>query len=756
MRVSILALCASVAVSAGAVGHGFDSFQSSRDDAPAAPLRLDSPRTDRTSRLATAGQTLVAQANPPPAVSPAPLQLPADTRAPPAVNATPVNATPGTTAPAVAVDESALRYFAQRGDTARLQAEIARLRALYPNWQPPANPLAGPQNSDPQLESFWQLYAQGKFPELRKAIADRQVKEPNWQTPADLVDRLKLAEARAQLIADSDSKHHEAVIKIAADNPSLLTCAEVDVLWRVAEALASFDKAGRARDAYLYVLNNCSNTDERVATVQKASALLPAAMIEDLLGREKTGPDGKPEFDRIRDDIARRLIGEGDGDAKLVVPAAYLARLENLASSNNSASDALLLGWYYYRRANMPLSEQWFRRAWTREDDASASQGLALVLIDRKASAEAEAVIFRWRDASDDAKGVYLAAAANLLATDPPVEIDATVMQRMAPFVVANRDAAAAQQFGWYARAFAQPQTAAEWFKLALTWKSDNEPAAYGLALSRYDLQDKQGLAELKRVWGGDSERIQTVGDAGSSPATRRLRPTRTEAVDRATPAPVAARPPVADRQPRAVQPRPATQRPLPDAPVALVRARTATSAGSAPGNGRCSATQNPEALAPADALNRGWCLMNINRPVEAAMSFEIALRSPNAKIREDAAYGQSLAYLRYGLTDKAAVASSKAPQSRARSVELQKSILADRAVGAFKLGRYRETLMALDQRSQIAPEQYDLMGLRGYSYMSMKRYADARQIFEALAQAGDKTGLRGMADLDDVLNPGN
>ncbi|WP_404289018.1 hypothetical protein ACD578_23600 [Microvirga sp. RSM25] len=36
------------------------------------------------------------------------------------------------------VDESALRYFASQGDTRRVNAEIARLRALYPNWTPPA------------------------------------------------------------------------------------------------------------------------------------------------------------------------------------------------------------------------------------------------------------------------------------------------------------------------------------------------------------------------------------------------------------------------------------------------------------------------------------------------------------------------------------------------------------------------------------------------------------------------------------------
>jgi len=751
MRISTLALSASVALTIGAFGLNHSDYRVPGVDYDSVASIPGNPRMDRTSRLPVTQPVLLAQAGPPTIAPPAP-QMPSapNTVAPQIMAQTPAPVA-APVAPA-AVDESALRYFASRGDTARLQAEISRLRALYPNWSPPSNPLAGAQNADPQLESMWQLYAQARFPDVRKAIADRQAKEPGWQPPADLLERLKVAEARGQLVVDSDGKRFDSVVKIAAENPSLLTCSEVDVLWRVAEALASTDKASRARDAYLYVLNNCSNTDERLATVQKAAALLPAAMIDDLLSREKTGPDGQPEFEKIRDDIGRRLVGEGNGDAKFVVPASYLFRLEKVATTNNSASDALLLGWYYYRRENVAVAEQWFRRAWTREDSASASQGLALVLIGRKVPAEAEAVIYRWRDASDDAKAVYLAAAANLLAIDPPVEIDATVLQRMAPVVLAAKDAAAAQQFGWYARAFGQPKTAAEWFQLALTWKTDDEPSAYGLALSQNDLKNTRAVAELQRLWGPRSERIRTLGETRPV-AARGVAQPRTVVTEVETAAPVVTETRVVAREPQTQTRAPMRSQAATAQPV---RATRSQAPASRPNNGQCTTTQNPESMAPNDALNRGWCLMNINRPVEAAMSFGVALRSPNEKTREDAAYGQSLAYLRSGLTDKAAVASSQAPQSRERSIELQKSILSDRAVGAFKLGRYRETLMALDQRSQISPEQYDLMGLRGYSYMSLKRYADARQIFQALAQAGDTTGLRGMADLDDLLNPGN
>lgn len=164
------------------------------------------------------------------------------------------------------VDESALRYFASKGDTARLEAEIARLRALYPNWTPPQDPLAVPQNSDAQLETMWRLYSEGRYAEVRRAIAERQSTDPDWQVPTDLLERLNVAEARARLVNASDLKQYETVIQVGAGTPSLLTCSDNDVLWRVAEAFAETKRPNRARDAYLYILKNCDNEPERLAT----------------------------------------------------------------------------------------------------------------------------------------------------------------------------------------------------------------------------------------------------------------------------------------------------------------------------------------------------------------------------------------------------------------------------------------------------------------------------------------------------------
>ena len=138
---------------------------------------------------------------------------------------------------------------------------------------------------------------------------------------------------------------------------------------------------------------------------------------------------------------------------------------------------------------------------------------------------------------------------------------------------------------------------------------------------------------------------------------------------------------------------------------------------------------------------------MELNRPMEAAQSFAVAVDAGDGGLSEDAAYGQSLAYLRLGLTDRAAVAATQAPMSSVRARELQASILADRAIQAFQADRYRETLLYLDQRMQVQQEPVDLMVLRGYSYINLNRPYDALRIFEAAAATGSRDASRGLAD---------
>ena len=642
----------------------------------------------------------------------------------PAPDGTAANApaNPAAKAPQPQVDETALRYFASKGDTKRLEAEIARLKALYPQWTPPENPLAPGQAGDPQLDQVWKLYSDGKLAEVRKAIADRQAAQPGWQPPADLLARLAVAEAREQLVNASDLKQYDAVIRIGSANSSLLTCGDVDVLWRVAEAFAQTERKDRARDAYLYVLNNCTKPEERIATIQKALPLLARADLDQLLATEQKTPDGKGEFASVRNDIARQSLANGDADPKLVVAPADIATVQALADQGGLAADDLLLGWYYVRRENPKEAENWFSKAHDKENNAAASQGLALALIQLDRPADAEDILYPWRDTNDDTRSVYLAAVANLLAVTPQAPLSPDVLQRMVQAIYAAKDAAAAQQLGWYADGLNQSQTAAQWFKLALDWKPDDEPSAYGLALTLWKTGDKAGARAIQAAWAGRSERIPTVGE----------RSIETSAVGKGAGAGARARP-------RATQ---------------EDTEQAATSQESVPAGGRtkqqargCSSTLDPTGLTPAQALTRGWCLMGANRPMEAVAAFEVALHG-TGKTRADAAYGQSLAYLRAGLSDMAAVAAAKAPLDADRGVQLRTALLENQATSAFDQGRYVETIMALDERSRIAPERTGLMVLRGYAYLKLRRFSDAEQVFRAAAGTGNHDALKGLNDV--------
>ncbi|MEP7453559.1 cellulose synthase [Phyllobacterium sp. SB3] len=672
------------------------------------------------------------------------------------------------------VDETALRYFARQGDQRRLEAEIARLRALYPNWTPPADPTATAPVADVALDEIWKLYSAGKLSEARRAIQEKQNNDPQWKPPADLLARLDLAEARERLVNASELKQYDAVVRLGSSNTALLTCDDVDSLWRVAEAFAQTNRAARAKDAYAYILDNCTKSEERLATVQKALPQLSQADLDELLKREKQRPDGTGEFDSIRDDLARKAIAAAGEDTQILVPQADLVRVEKLARDIVEPSDPLILGWYYFTRGDAQTAEKWFKLSHDRAKSASSSQGLALTMIAQSRFAEAERVIYEWRDNSDNAHAVYMAAVANLLAQDPPVQIAPVVLQRIVPEVMLAKDANAAQQLGWYAYLLNQFETASGWFSTALHWRPDDEPSSYGLVLARQQMGDVAEVAAIQKRWRGRSERIARLGEpnvgrshqlvpmaerfgepiksetqpaelqttTAALPSTHRVPLTPPSVADRVaatiarTPASVASVTPGGSTFPRALE---VDRRQVPAAVHADVPARRRPP-------GSCATTVDPQTLTPESALVRGWCLMDLERPLEAAAAFERAALSNSESSRSDAAYGQSLAYLRVGLSDKAAVAASKARQQQSRQIELQIALLSAKATEAFNAGRMPEAVLALDQRARIAPERTDLMVLRGYAYMRMQRLSDAMRIFEAVAATGDKEGLKGIS----------
>jgi len=631
----------------------------------------------------------------------------------PAASGEPVAHAPATPAPTSqpdAPDETALRYFARQGDTKRVEAEIARLKALYPNWQPPANLLANDYTPDPAIEHIWELYGQGDFAGARAAIAAKQSADPAFTPSDDLLHSLDMGEAGVRLRNASDAGQFETVVSIAAQTPDLLTCTSVDNLWRVAEAFIKTDKAPRGLDAYKYILTNCTDPQIRLATVQKAMSFLPRGDLDPLLALERPGPDGAGEFTPLRLDLARNAIAEVLTGKTAKASDADVSLLESSARQTKAADDLRLLGWYALNQKKPADGRDWFEMATAADPGALSAHGLAVALLDLDQPGEAEQALADYRGDSDELTTLYLTAAAALLAQDPRPELKPDVLNRIVEETMAAHNAKAAQELGWYAYAFEQPQTAAQWFKLATTWDPQDEPSAYGLLVASDALKDTQTVRQIKSQWSGKSARIANFGQTTGK---------RGEVAPTAPPA----------------------EAPAPKVAVAS----TPPPASSRGGSRSCATFVPPGSLTASQALTRGWCLMDLERPADAVANFARALEASTGQVRSDAAYGQALAYIRLGLPDYAMVAAAAAPLTQKRISELQIAIHTKAALTAYEIGDYKNALRALDERARYAPEQNDLLTLRAWSYYHLRRYREAQQIFAAVAATGYQDAAVGL-----------
>jgi tetratricopeptide (TPR) repeat protein len=669
------------------------------------------------------------------------------------------SAGPDTAAPGVpVVDEEALRYFAREGDLDRLEAEIRRLKTLYPSWEPPTD-LFDPKAPGPSdVQPLWDLYTAGRYAELRAEIVRRQLAEPTWVPPADLLARLKQAEARIRLVNASDSKQWNAVLAIATDDPSVLTCANIDVLWRVAEAFAGSGRMDRARDVYVYILENCTGEKERLATMDKASALLPVDMVTTLFRYARQQDGGGDEFAQIRLNLIRRSVGTANEDPSLTVPAEDLAVLDRAAQSGTGPDDAILLGFYAYRHGDPATAIRWFDLALQRGGSAKAAEGYVLSMRAVGRDAEAEPIAYEWRNAGIDNLVTYITLATALL-TSETAQVAQSVVDRFAPVVTEERSPLGAQALGWYAYNTGQSPTAVAWFQTSLAWEP-SEVAAFGLLLTLQRLNDRPGLRQALEIWGTRYPRLPEMVLGGGTAALRLQQRAglTAPAASAATRSATATAPAAAGLAPRAAAATSASA-PTTTAAMDMILADAGSTASPAAGSAaapsaavaaasgagqyatcvaRTDAGMRTGRLSPADALARGWCLMELDRPNEAASAFDLALTaSPASETAQQAAYGRSLAYLRLGLTDQAAVSSSRTPLNLTRKHELGAEILIQRALAASRDGRWTEVILAMASLAEMRPLTHDLLMLRGYAHYNLGQFEEARQIFDAVKASG-------------------
>ena len=417
------------------------------------------------------------------------------------------------------IDLTALRYFAGQGDLARVAAEIRRLREKHPGWEPPQD-LFGQSGNSEFEKPLWDLFAQHDYDGVRAGVEAIQDKNPGWQPSSDLMGKLALAEANDKLVKASDAQQWGDVIDIAAANKMLLTCGDVDAIWRTAEALAHTDDEPRALEAYRYILASCPKREERLATVQKASQILKSPEdLETLLRLGRRLPNGTSEFESVRFDLVRQKVG--DAAAGKAGPEASQSEIDALAAharNANDRGDQQLLGWLAYSRKDYVQAESWFAMALRPGPDPKAAEGLVLTLRGAGRIADAQKLAAQYAGLGPLNRKLMievLTASFNDSAATPLSPDD---LVNLSQAIDMAKSADGAQLYAWHLYNSNDVAGAADWFRKSADWQP-NEAAAIGQIVTARRLRDMRGYVDLVAKYRGVYPKVAAL-DAAMGRAT--------------------------------------------------------------------------------------------------------------------------------------------------------------------------------------------------------------------------------------------
>lgn len=416
------------------------------------------------------------------------------------------------------VDETALRYYAKTRDLKRLGAELRRLKALYPSWE--ASEDLFNQTTAIDEQPLWDIYAAGDLTRLRAEIARIASGNPEWKPSADLMEKVQTAESRKLIDRAYARANWAQVISTAQQQPQLLVCGEMNAMWQVGEALAKTRDMARAFDLYKYVLTNCDQPSERLATMQKASALLPAAGITSLMALGRTLPDGTAEFASFTYDAIRKQMGavsEGDPMA-LPLSGTELESFATYVETSQSAADASLFGWYYYSQKQWQPAQAWFTTATQYGSDLKNVEGVILSLRNLGKMDEAYALAGRFADKSDDIRKEYIEIVAGALTDErSALKISDNDLPAFKTYLYAAKSALGAQALGWKLFRDKGPAEARPLFAQSIDWEP-TEGGVIGLAVVASRTKNKVELAALKQRYGGQFEGLKDFSTATAAP----------------------------------------------------------------------------------------------------------------------------------------------------------------------------------------------------------------------------------------------
>jgi cellulose synthase operon protein C len=417
------------------------------------------------------------------------------------------------------VDERALRYYASQYDYARVDAEIARVKSLHPDWQPPRDLFGAPrpEGGDVDVSGLWAAYDRGEFSAVRSEINALQRINPAWEPPQKLLDLMTAAEMRAALKEAIDNGDWAAAIILHQRFPQQVAPAPelVENLWMVAEAYHRSGDAEAAYALYRRALEDSADAGLRLSTLQKAMANRDDRRLAALFELERGRPRDAAEDARLAQ-IEADLKGGGGGEPPgprsrlgMALPRVSSGQVgtQELADISASALElkhgdaAQVLGWHHFGRRDWAEAERWFARSLDWQPSPSAAEGLARTYVEQRRFDEADTLAQAWvARAPGLAEVVELVEQQALWSGSEGRDPRATLAMTTRVLDGGGRvDAGALIVHGWALYELGRPSEAANAFQRvhedANVSAELRGEAAYGLALANLE----RGLAEAAR-----------------------------------------------------------------------------------------------------------------------------------------------------------------------------------------------------------------------------------------------------------------
>ena len=401
------------------------------------------------------------------------------------------------------VDESALRYYASLNQRERVKVETARLRKLYPEWSAPDDLYSAINLGGEDESAFWDLFAADRMTELRNAIAARQRAELGWKPSADLSRKIRSKELRRAILELWKAGKTDELIALVKQESYGGDDADVDILWTIAEAYARQKQIADAVASFASILKSNGNVEQRLATVQKAMAVLRMSDVEPLLALGRASPDGSSEWKPIMVDIVRARISAYLHDERAEdLPQAELALFQDYARRAADPNQPGLVAWYYYKRAAYRDGLEWFKQALASGGDAMIAHGLAHSLRALGLRRETEEVAYAWRQPLVNNGALFIDILENDLTLEVPPFIEQDRLNRYARVVMETAAGEGAQGLAWYAYNSCQFEVALEWFRRGVAW-APKEATVTGYALTLRRLKRTREVAELANRYDG-------------------------------------------------------------------------------------------------------------------------------------------------------------------------------------------------------------------------------------------------------------